>query len=188
MKLSQLEFNPIHCVVYLRDGRPVKTYEQERFDEVIEKVGADKCVIVFNPNEELKKEILTVLDLDVEGNKVTMDGIKTLSLIERLTNLELGIQTGELTLDEALDIVNNPSPMLEMIGQVVNSIFMSILRNQIEVMNEISQIPESVRKPLLEEIVNKAKKEEEKEKQAETEELLRQQKELEEKVKALRGE
>ena len=145
-------------------------------------------MIVFNPNEELKKEILTVLDLDVEGNKVTMDGIKTLSLIERLTNLDLGIQTGELTLDEALDIVNNPSPMLEMIGQVVNSIFMSILRNQIEVMNEISQIPESVRKPLLEEIVNKAKKEEEKEKQAEIEELLRQQKELEEKVKALRGE
>ena len=51
MKLSQLEFNPIHCVVYLRDGRPVKTYEQERFDEV-KFFNAERADVVATPGTD----------------------------------------------------------------------------------------------------------------------------------------
>jgi hypothetical protein len=65
---------------------------------------------------------------------------------------------------------------------------MSILSEQFETMNTISQLPEPVKINLLDEIVNKEQREQEQLKQAEIDELLKQQQELEAKVKALRGE
>ena len=102
-------------------------------------------------------------------------------MIERLTNIDLGLESGELTVEEALDIVNNPNAMLQVVAQVVNSILINILKEQLMMAEEIAQLPEPVKRSILDETINKEKREEEAKKQAEIEEL-------EAKLKALRGE
>ena len=138
----------------------------------------------------MRKEILTAMQLD--GDKVKLEGIKVLTLIEKLTNIDLGLESGELTLDEALDIINNPNPVLQKVSQIVNQIFMTLLSNQLDIMQGLAQLPEEVKQPLLDEIVNKGKRDEEAKRQAQIDALMeeqrKQQEEFEAKIKALRGE
>lgn len=189
MKLSNMQFNPIHCILYLQDNRVMKAHNEERIQEVMNNLSGDSYVLIYNPNNDLRQEILAVLDNGFDGNeKITLDGLRTLQLIEKLTNIDLGLETGELTLDEALEIVNNPNPMLVAVNQVVNNIFMNILSEQFEIINNISQLPDEVKRTIFDDLVNKEKREQEAKKQAEMDELLKQQKELEDKLKLLRGE
>ena len=178
MKLSQMGFKPMHCLIYQQDGRVLKEYDEKRMEEIMGRKS--EYVIIYNPNSEQKREILESMDFDGE-QKVTVNGMKVLGLIERLTNIDLGLENGELTVEEALDIVNNPNPMLEVVSQVVNSILMHILKEQLNTMAEVAQLPEPVKRSILDETINKEKREEEAKKQAEIEEL-------EAKLKALRGE
>lgn len=177
MKLSQMGFKPMHCIIHQQDGRILKEYDEKRMEDIMNRKS--EYVIIYNPNSEQKKEILEVMDFDGK-EKVTVEGMKVLGLIERLTNIDLGLQSGELTVDEALDIVNNPNPMLEVVAQVVNSILMSLLKEQLHNMEEVAQLPEPVKRSLIEETINKEKQEEEARKQAEIEEL-------EAKLKALKS-
>jgi hypothetical protein len=78
--------------------------------------------------------------------------------------------------------------MLVAVNQVVNNIFMNILSEQFEIINNISQLPDEVKRTIFDDLVNKEKREQEAKKQAEMDELLKQQKELEDKLKLLRGE
>ena len=135
---------------------------------------------MYNPRDEHLKEILQVMDFDGES-KVSVEGLRLLGLIERLTNIDLGLESGELTVEEALDIINNPNAMLQVVAQVVNSILINILKEQLMMAEEIAQLPEPVKRSILDETINKEKREEEAKKQAEIEEL-------EAKLKALRGE
>lgn len=178
MKLSQMAFKPINCVVYEQDGKILKATDEAKIDDIINRKS--EYVIIYNPNDEQKKEILQVMDFDGES-KVTVDGMRLLGLIERLTNIDLGLESGELTVEDALDIVNNPNAMLQVVSQVVNSILINILKQQLNVVEEIAQLPEPIKRSLLEETVNKEKREEEAKKRAEIEEL-------EAKLKELRGE
>ena len=178
MKLSQMGFKPMHCLVYQQDGRVLKEYDEKRIVEIMGRKS--EYVIIYNPNSEQKREILESMDFDGE-QKVSVNGMNVLGLSERLTNIDLGLESGELTVEEALDIVNNPNPMLEVVAQVVNSILMNILKEQLNTMEEVAQLPEPVKRSLLEETLNKEKREEEAKKKAEIEEL-------EAKLKVLRGE
>ena len=178
MKLSQMGFKPMHCLVYQQDGRVLKEYDEKRMEEIMGRKS--EYVIIYNPNSEQKREILESMDFDGE-QKVTVNGMKVLGLIERLTNIDLGLESGELTVDEALDIINNPNAMLQVVAQVVNSILINILKEQLMMAEEIAQLPEPVKRSILDETINKEKREEEAKKQAEIEEL-------EAKLKALRGE
>ena len=178
MKLSQMGFKPMHCLVYQQDGRVLKEYDEKRMEEIMGRKS--EYVIIYNPNSEQKREILESMDFDGE-QKVTVNGMKVLGLIERLTNIDLGLESGELTVDEALDIINNPNAMLQVVAQVVNSILINILKEQLMMAEEIAQLPEPVKRSILDETISKEKREEEAKKQAEIEEL-------EAKLKALRGE
>ena len=71
--------------------------------------------------------------------------------------------------------------MLQAVAQVVNSILINILKEQLMMAEEIAQLPEPVKRSILDETINKEKREEEAKKQAEIEEL-------EAKLKTLRGE
>lgn len=188
MKLSNMGYNLMYCVLYLQDGKVMKTFDVDRMDAVVDSLSNSQYVVVYNPDTELKREILTFMGEGFNGEKVQLDGITTLKLIEKLTDIDLGLSTGELSMEQALEIVNNPNNMLVAVNQVVNNIFMSILSEQFETMNSISQLPEPVKANLFEEIANKEQREQEAVKQAEINELLKQQQELEAKVKALRGE
>lgn len=179
MKLSQMGFIPMHCIIYQQDGRIYKEYNEKRMQELIER-KAD-YVIVYNPNAEQKQEILDTMNIDNKQEKVTVSGIKVLGLIERLTNIDVGLESGELTIEEAIEIVNNPNPMLETVSQVVNSILVTILKEQLSVIEEVAQLPEPVKQSLLEETMNKEKREKEAKKANEIAEL-------EAKLKELRGE
>ena len=178
MKLSQMGFKPVHCLVYQQDGRVLKEYDEKRMEEIMNRKS--DYVIIYNPNSEQKREILESMDFDGES-KVSVEGLRLLGLIERLTNIDLGLESGELTVEEALDIVNNPNAMLQVVAQVVNSILINLLKEQLMMAEEIAQLPEPVKRSILDETINKEKREEEAKKQAEIEEL-------EAKLKALRGE
>ena len=190
MKLSQMELKPMHCVVYTKDGNVAKTFKQEQMEKIIAKKSTDEYVIIYYPNDDMRKEVLTAMQLD--GDKVKLEGIKVLTLIEKLTNIDLGLESGELTLNEALDIINNPNPVLQTVSQIVNQIFMTLLSNQLDIMQGLAQLPEEVKQPLLDEIVNKGKRDEEAKRQAQIDALMeeqrKQQEEFEAKIKALRGE
>jgi hypothetical protein len=188
MKLSDMGYNAMYCVLYVQDGKIMKTFDVDRMDKILQTLPSSHHVVVYNPDSELKREILTSMGEGFDGEKVELDGVTTLRLIEKLTDIDLGLDSGELTMEQALEIVNNPNNMLVAVNQVVNNIFMSILSEQFETMNTISQLPEPVKINLLDEIVNKEQREQEQLKQAEINELLKQQQELEAKVKALRGE
>lgn len=188
MKLSDMGYNAMYCVLYVQDGKIMKIFDVDRMDKILQTLPSSHHVVVYNPDSELKREILTSMGEGFDGEKVELDGVTTLRLIEKLTDIDLGLDSGELTMEQALEIVNNPNNMLVAVNQVVNNIFMSILSEQFETMNTISQLPEPVKINLLDEIVNKEQREQEQLKQAEIDELLKQQQELEAKVKALRGE
>ena len=178
MKLSQMGFKPINCLIHEQDGKVLKETDEKRIEDIMNR-KAD-YVIVYNPRDEQRKEILQVMDFDGES-KVSVEGLRLLGLIERLTNIDLGLESGELTVDEALDIINNPNAMLQAVAQVVNSILINILKEQLMMAEEIAQLPEPIKRSILDETINKEKREEEAKKQAEIEEL-------EAKLKALRGE
>ena len=74
---------------------------------------------MYNPRDEQRKEILQVMDFDGES-KVSIEGLRLLGLFERLTNIDLGLESGELTVDEALDIINYPNAMLQAVAHVVD--------------------------------------------------------------------
>ena len=69
---------------------------------------------------------------------------------------------------------------------------MTLLSNQLDIMQGLAQLPEEVKQPLLDEIVNKGKRDEEAKRQAQIDALMeeqrKQQEEFEAKIKALRGE
>ena len=35
MKLSQMGFKPMHCLVYQQDGRVLKEYDEKRMEEIM---------------------------------------------------------------------------------------------------------------------------------------------------------
>ena len=55
----------------------------------------------------------------------------------------------------ALDIINNPNAMLQVVAQVVNSILINILKEQLTMAEEIAQLPEPVKRSILDETINK---------------------------------
>ena len=120
-------FKPINCLNLEQDGKVLKETDEKRIEDIMNRKS--EYVIVYNPRDEQRKEILQVMDFDGES-KVSVEGLRLLGLIERLTNIDLGLESGELTVEEALDIVNNPNAMLQAVAQVVNSILNNILKEQ----------------------------------------------------------
>lgn len=178
MKLSQMGFRHIHCMIYEQDGRIITEFNEKRISELMER--RNEFVLVYNPNIEQKKEILSLMNVSSD-NKVTVDSLKLLGVFELLTNIDLGIASGELTTEEALDIVNNPNELLNVVNQAVNSIIVDVLKEQLNAIEEVVNLPEPVKRSVLEDTMLKEKREQEAKKQAEIEEL-------EAKLRALRGE
>ena len=162
MKLSQMKYNNIRCLVYMQDGKVLRSYKQEEINRLLlGGILSQNAVIVHQPNKEQRKSLLTLLEDNRQDNEINVGGMQLLKLMEMLTNLDLGIESGELTQEEALEIIANPNEMLEAVNQELNSVLMNLLRNQFAIAQEMSQLPEAVKTPLLEKVIEQANKEEE---------------------------
>ena len=113
-----------------------------------------------------------------------MNGLSVLECIKLLTNIEL-----DVTDEEALELINNPDEMLELIALECNVITLDLVKKQIKELDAIASLPDSIKNPLLNEAQAKFKEEEEKAKikKQEADELKEQMKALEEKLKLIEG-
>ena len=183
MKLADLGLKKVYCVVYEQDGKVLTTYEEKHMNRILE-LYSGKCVEVYNPHGENRKEILRLLDGGRQGTeKVELKGSALLRSIELLTNIDFG----DLTTEQAQDIIDNPGALLETVCNEVSSIHISLLKNQFAVAQSLASMPEAVRRPLTEKLVQEATSEEDAKRKQEMEELEKQMKELEERKQALMG-
>nr|DAJ60293.1 MAG TPA: hypothetical protein [Caudoviricetes sp.] len=180
MKLSSMKFKGIRCAFYCLDSKAKVTYKQDKIDKMV-KDGED-CVLMYNPTSEQRQTILSKLE-EQSGN-LTMNGLSVLECIKLLTNIEL-----DVTDEEALELINNPDEMLELIALECNVITLDLVKKQIKELDAIASLPDSIKNPLLNEAQAKFKEEEEKAKikKQEADELKEQMKALEEKLKLIEG-
>ena len=94
-----------------------------------------------------------------------------LGLMELLTNIDLGFMSGELTQEEALAIVENPNELLQAVNLELNTIMLNTLKNQFHLAQEMNQLPEAIRKPVIEQAVEKVRQEQEELERARQEEI-----------------
>lgn len=172
MKLSQMGYKKVRCVFYLQDGKVMRNHLTP---EKIMESGVE-TVVVYNPTVEQEQEILAIMEDARDENNIRINGLKILGLMELLTNVDLGIISGELSREEALEIIENPSELLQAINLELNTIMLNVLQNQFAVAQSMTQLPDAIKKPVLEQAMEKARQEQEeieRAKQEEQEELER---------------
>ena len=178
MKLSQMGYKRIRCIFYEQDGKVIRNYINP--EKIIE-TGRD-VVIVFNPTQEQEQLILEIMEESRDENNIKVGGLKILNLMTLLTNIDLE----NLTNEEALMIIENPNELLQAINLELNTIMLNALQNQFSIVQTMTQLPESIKKPILDDVAEKVrqdeklKEEQEREKQAELEKMAELEKQLEE--------
>ena len=85
MKLSQMGYKRIRCVLYEQDGKVVRNHVNP--EKIIE-TGKD-VVIVYNPTQEQEQHILTIMEESRDENNIQVGGLKVLNLMVLLTNIDL---------------------------------------------------------------------------------------------------
>ena len=163
MKLSQMGYRRIRCVLYEQDGKVMRNYTNP--EKIIE-TGRD-VVIVYNPTQEQEQHILTIMEESRDENNIQVGGLKILNLMVLLTNIDLE----NLTDEEAVQIIENPNELLQAINLELNTIMLNVLKNQFQVAQAMTQLPEAVQKPILEQAVEKARQEQEALERARLEEI-----------------
>ena len=184
MKLSQMGYKKVRCVFYLQDGKVIRNHLTP--EKIIE--SGLESVIVYNPTSEQEQDILKVMESSRDENNIRISGLQVLGLMELLTNIDLGFMSGELTQEEALAIVEHPNELLQAVNLELNTIMLNTLKNQFHLAQEMNQLPEAIRKPVIEQAVEKVRQEQEeieRAKQEEQEELERMQ-ELERQLQELK--
>ena len=184
MKLANLGFKKLRCVVYVQDGQVLVSHKEDHMQRIIDTYGVD-CVEIYNPTDEVRLEILRLLEGGQKDfEKVELGNMALLKSIALLTNIDFG----DLTEEEAHEIVNNPGNILVAVNNEVSAIHIELLKGQFTVAQSLASMPDAIKKPMVEELVKNVVDEEELRKQEELAELEKQMKELEEKKKALQGE
>ena len=192
MKLSSMKFKDIRCTFYYLDGKVKTTYDRDEIGEMVEK-GTD-FVLMYNPTGKQRQSILS--KLNEQSSELSMDGLSVLECIKLLTNIEL-----DVTDEEALELINNPDEMLETIALECNIITLDLIKKQLKESDAIASLPDSIKNPMINEAQAKIKEEQEKAKikeqeaneleeqiKALEEKSKQQRKELEEKLKLIKGE
>lgn len=178
MKLSQMGYKRIRCVLYEQDGKVMCSYNNP--EKIIE-TGKD-VVIVYNPTQEQEQHILEIMEESRDENNIQVGGLKILNLMVLLTNVDLE----NLTDEEAVKIIENPNELLQAINLELNTIMLNVLQNQFKVAQAMTQLPEAIKKPVIEQAMEKARKEqeekeeEERARQEELEKMAELEKQLEE--------
>lgn len=162
MKLSQMGYKRVRCVLYEQDGKVMRNYTNP--EKIIE-TGKD-VVIIFNPTQEQEQHILTIMEESRDENNIQVSGLKILNLMSLLTNIDLE----NLTQEQALEIIDNPNDLLQAINLELNTMMLNILQNQFQVAQAMTQLPEAIKKPVLDEVAEQARKEQELKQQQELEE------------------
>lgn len=184
MKLGKMGFKKLRSVVYYQDNQVMVSYDEKHMERIIETYGAD-CIQIYNPTEEVRKEILQLLEGGRKGfEKVELSNIALLKSISLLTDIEFG----DLTEEEAHEIVCNPNEMLEVVNSEISIIHISLLREQFTIAQSLASMPEAVKRPMVEKMLENTLTKEEIEKMKELEKLEEEMKLLEQKKKALKGE
>ena len=162
MKLSRMAYKKVRWVFYEQDGKVLRNHEnpEKLMESPIEKV------VVYNPTEDDERLILKVLEESRDGDNVQVNGIKILRLMEMLTDIELG----ELTEEQALEIIANPNELLQAINIELNSIMLNALQRQLHAAQSMAQLPEAIKRPVVEQALEQVMKEEEEKERAKREE------------------
>ena len=148
-----MAYKKVRCVFYEQDGKVLRNHEnpEKLMETPIEKV------VVYNPTEEEEKLILKILEESRDGDNVQVNGMKVLRLMEMLTDIELG----DLTEEQAIEIIANPNELLQAINIELNSIMLNALQRQFHAAQSMAQLPEAIKRPVVEQALEQVMKEQE---------------------------
>lgn len=182
-KLNNLRQRSLRCVISEESGTVVKYYKQDSINDVLRRYDEEKMVKVFNPTTEQKQAVIDILDANNNGEEIEVGGVAILKLMEIVTDIEFG----DLTEEEALEIVNNPNAILEAVNLELNRMFIDIVKQRYEAMTTLNSLPEPLLKDILEKQIEDMEQEERKRKEEEERkaEIARKRKELQEQLNAL---
>ena len=107
-KLNNLRQRSLRCVISEESGTVAKYYKQDSINDILKRYDEEKMVKVFNPTTEQKQAVIDILDANNNGEEIEVGGVAILKLMEIVTDIEFG----DLTEEEALEIVNNPNAVL----------------------------------------------------------------------------
>lgn len=156
-KLTNLRKHDIRCVVHLDNGVVVKVFNQDKIDELRSNYDNEKMVTVFNPSLKDKEHIIDILDNNTnEDGEISVSGAPFLVLMQLVTDIDFG----ELTDEEALEIVDNPNDMLEAVNLELNRLLIDIVKQRYETMKTLTSLPEPMLKDMLSAKVKELEEEE----------------------------
>lgn len=183
-KLNKLRQRDLRCVISEESGTIVKHYNQKAIENVLQNYDEEKMVKVFNPTDEQKQIVIDILDANNNGEEIEVSGLAMLRLMEVVTDIEFG----DLSNEEALDIVDNPNAILEAVNLELNRIFIEIVKQRYETIATLNSLPEPLLKDILEKQMEDIEKEERKRKEEEERkmEIERKRKELQDQLDALK--
>lgn len=200
-KLSSLKRNiddvqngkEIRCLIVenYRTGILSIVRDRKMFDKVLNSVDSEYVTKVYNPTQEEKVELITL----VEKNSVVVEGQRHVKIPEeevfmqllKFTDIELSDNN-----EENIEAIKNPNDLLIMVRGELNKILYQIYTDYQELQRTINSLPEDVIQGLLE--VEDARKElerkieEKKEREKREQEKQERRRKLEEELAALDSE
>lgn len=156
-KLTNLRKHDIRCVVHLDNGVVVKAFNQDQIDGLRSNYNEEKMVTIFNPSLEDKERIMDILDNNTnEDGEINVTGLPFLTLMHLATDVDFG----DLTDEEALEIIDNPNDMLEAVNLELNRLLIEIVKQRYETMKTLTSLPEPMLKDMLSARVKELEEEE----------------------------
>lgn len=181
MKLNQLKRNEVRSIVFEEAGMIIKRHDSATIQELLKSYDESKMVKIYNPTEEQKQAMRELLS--VEDDQLKASGQTMLLMVAMLTDIE-GID--DLSEEESVAILSDPSPLLETVCQEINAILTSVIKEFYEKLAILNTLPEPVLKKAIEESAKQKGKVEEENKKAQKEaEIARLKAEFENKLKEL---
>lgn len=169
--------------------------DRKMFSNILEKVDSDYVTKVYNPTQEEKVELLTL----IEKNSVVIDGHRHVKIPEEEVFIEMlrftDIEKSD-NHEENIESIKNPGDLLIMVRGELNKILYQIYTDYQEIQRTINDLPEDVLKGLLEaddarkQLEDKIKEEEQRklERERKEKEKAERRKKLEEEMAALDAE
>lgn len=150
----------IRCVIVSEGTTVVKYHNDGAIDLARNNYDEHRMVTIFNPKLEDKQKIADILDESTKDGEIKVAGLSFLKMMSLVTDLDM---TG-LSDEEGLEIVNNPSDMLQAVNVELNRLFIEIIKQRYETMETLNSLPEPLLKDVLEGQIKDIKAEEEAEK------------------------
>lgn len=146
-KLSQLKQNKIRCLFVCNEyGEVTKVSDQSKLDNALPVYENNVVVKVFNPSQQQKMDILSLLEKHTGEDSISLSGELLLEVIKELTDIEIDLDDKE----EIASILDEPNDLLVSVNAEINSILLGLITMQYRNINDMAKLPPELLKAAVE--------------------------------------